>query len=174
MSRRLVVDASVVSSASEKVHPRSRDCRAFLDRILRVCHKVVLTEDIEAEWKRHQSRYSLIWLAAMRSKKKVLLSEPFENESVRSVLGSSGLSGKEEAAARKDLRLIEAALETDRAIVSLDEEARSLYKKLSAQVREMRSIVWVNPELQSDDPLRWLDGGARLETVRRLGQGGQG
>lgn len=167
MSRRLVVDASVISAASTKDHPRSQNCRYFLDEMYRICHKVVLTPDIEEEWARHFSKYSLLWLGAMRRKRKAfkcLIERTWTEEN----MASAGLTDAEMAVVHKDKLLIEAALHADMAVVSLDEEARSLYKRIAVHAEELRSLVWVNPDLPEDEAVVWLQSGARLERQRRL------
>lgn len=49
-------------------------------------------------------------------------------------------------AAAKDLPLVEAALDADRVIVSLDRRAREAYKLLTADARQLRDMSWANPE----------------------------
>jgi hypothetical protein len=72
MSRRIVVDASVARSAGETSHPDSTLCREFLLAMLKICHRVVLTPEIEREWRQHASRFSMRWLATMRSRRKAV------------------------------------------------------------------------------------------------------
>ncbi|HLG99155.1 MAG TPA: hypothetical protein VKX49_22785 [Bryobacteraceae bacterium] len=50
ISRRLVIDASVARSATMSNDSTSTACREFLQEVLRVCHRVVLTPEIEQEW----------------------------------------------------------------------------------------------------------------------------
>ena len=69
----------------------------------------------------------------------------------------------------KDACLIEAALATDRTVASLDESVRSLFRRAAGQVGELRAIVWVNPELEEDEPIPWLERGALAEPDRMLG-----
>ena len=65
--------------------------------------------------------------------------------------------------------LIEAALETDKTIISLDETVRMLYAQVSQQVGEIRDIIWVNPERTTEEqPITWLKNGALPEVHRQL------
>jgi hypothetical protein len=50
VSRRLVIDTSVARSATLAENPTSVACRRFLEVVLSVCHKVVLSRDIQQEW----------------------------------------------------------------------------------------------------------------------------
>ncbi len=61
-SKRLVIDSDVARSAGTKEDPISQSCREVLQAVLSICHKVVLTEDIFAEWKRHRSNFTFVWL----------------------------------------------------------------------------------------------------------------
>lgn len=70
---------------------------------------------------------------------------------------------KQQCAIRKNLRLVVAALHSDKRILSLDEEVRNLLVKASDQVLELREILWVNQGNRAEDPLAWLDAG-RLRT----------
>lgn len=68
----------------------------------------------------------------------------------------------------KDILLIEAALATDQTIISLDETVRQLFANLAPEIRDLRTIVWANPELE--DLRTWLAEGASPERARMLGE----
>jgi hypothetical protein len=137
--------------------------------MLGVCHRVVITADIQREWRNHFSSYSLLWLGAMQAKRKVVVCEPERRIELQKAMAAEGFTTIEEAAVLKDVLLIEAAVETDNAVVSLDEQARRLYIRLARRVPAIRSTVWVNPVRFEDRPIEWLRSGARLERDRRLG-----
>ncbi len=47
----------------------------------------------------------------------------------------------------KDLRLIEAAIATDKIVISLDDNtARKFFIRAASQVDKLKNIVWVNPD----------------------------
>ena len=71
----------------------------------------------------------------------------------------------------KDRRLIEAALMTDGAVISLDEAVRGLFAAACVEVGAIRNIVWVNPTKVEEGAVPWLEDGARPERSRRLGAG---
>jgi hypothetical protein len=64
----------------------------------------------------------------------------------------------------KDLHLIEAALQADRIVVSLDENARILL-----QVQELNTIMWVNPVSEHRRIQSWLEQGAPPVDEWKLG-----
>lgn len=77
-------------------------------------------------------------------------------------------SDKDIEAVRKDIHLIHAALAADRSIVSCDETARRLFGNASASVTDLSPIIWVNPDQEEEEPIRWLEDGAEAEPDRML------
>jgi len=67
VSKRLVIDASVARSSGgeDATYPTSVHCRDFLQAVLDICHKFVMTPDIKQEWDKHQSIFALRWRRRM-------------------------------------------------------------------------------------------------------------
>jgi hypothetical protein len=75
----------------------------------------------------------------------------------------------------KDIHLLEAALATDRTIVSLDENtARKYFIQAAQEIEALKTVVWVNPDVDEEQPIAWLLAGAPDEKERMLGVGGEG
>ena len=72
-SRALVIDACIAQSAGETEDPVSKACRAFLIATRDICHRVVMTNDVVAEWKKHRSKFSWIWWRSMVARRKVVI-----------------------------------------------------------------------------------------------------
>lgn len=161
MSRRIVVDASVARAAGETEHPTSQRCRQFLMDMLAICHKVVMSDEIAVEWKKHASGYSIRWLAAMRSRGKVVKVTPAMSDLFDRVVASAEWSANDMAAMEKDLLLLFAALATDKLVASGDDRVRGHFVKAAATVAEIAPITWVNPALAEDHCGGWLHAGAR-------------
>ena len=68
-----------------------------------------------------------------------------------------------------DLHLLEAAFATDRLVASQDERAHAAFRRVSGRVREIQSIVWVNPTREAEAPVDWLRSGAVAESSQQLG-----
>ena len=168
-SKRIVVDASIARSAGMTQHPVSRSCREFLESFLKICHRVVMTSEVREEWRKHRSRFSASWLASMTARKKVEVCNPNIDPAMADKLKQARLTEKKEVAIQKDARLLEAALATDSAVASLDEEVRSLLRGISRQWGRIRPIVWVNPAKPDDQALSWLSAGAPADKPRMLG-----
>ena len=160
--RRLVIDADVARSAGETEHAVSSACRQFLDAVTKFRHRVVMAPEIQEEWREHASRYTHRWLGRMYARRLVDRPAVGRDDRLRlrvaAVLPSAG-----------DLHLLEAAIATDRLVASRDERARAHFRRVSGKIREIQSIVWVNPTSENDAPIQWLSSGAATEANRQLG-----
>jgi predicted nucleic acid-binding protein len=159
VSKRLVIDASVASAAGLTTKPDSRRCREFLQEVLHISHRATMTPLLRAEWNRHQSRFAAIWLAEMRSKRKVeeiadVPSEPLRKEA------------PQRRSVQKDLYLVEAALATDKIVASLDELART-----ELALTACTDVMWVNPVDEGGHVIYWLRNGAAWMEEWKLGHG---
>ncbi|BAY92851.1 MULTISPECIES: hypothetical protein [unclassified Tolypothrix] len=173
VSKRLVIDASVARSSGgeEATYPTSVHCRDFLKAVLDICHQVVMTPDIREEWDKHQSNFARKWRIQMVARKKFKFVNIKLNSDLWKRIESIASNDKECWEMTKDLRLIEAALATDRIVISLDDKtARTLFSSASKKVEELQDIVWVNPDkIEVEKPIEWLKNGAELESDRLLG-----
>jgi hypothetical protein len=128
-----------------------------------------MTNEIRKEWKRHAAPFAFRWMASMKSKNKIHEMKINDGERIRRSLLELQVSEKDRGEMLKDLPLIEAAMATAQRVVSLDEKVRSLYASNSERIPELKSIVWVNPEISEEQPLLWLKHGAKTEESRKLG-----
>jgi len=105
----------------------------------------------------------------MFARRKVARPEVAPNAMLRASIQNSNLTEKECAAALKDVHLVEAALESDFRVASLDEVVRAIFRKAAPRVGPLRPVLWANPTREEDHITEWLDGGAKDEEVRHLG-----
>jgi len=84
-----------------------------------------------------------------------------EREALRSQLKQLGLTESQWKAVARDIPLIEAALATDRVVVSCDDTARNSFHGLASRCPELSSVAWVNPSEDPENVLRWLAEGAQ-------------
>jgi len=157
VSRRLVIDASIASAAGLSMNPDSRRCREFLQAVLRISHRATMTPLLREEWNRHQSLFARLWLAEMTSKAKVEAIADIPNEDLRAEAPGT-------VSAQKDLHLIEAALATDKIVISLDARARA---ELSVQAAA--EVMWIHPVDEGGHVIYWLNKGAEPVEAWRLG-----
>lgn len=172
-SKRLVIDASVARAAggADAIHRGSRACRSFLDAVYQICHRMVLTHDIQTEWNKHQSGYARGWRVRMVSRKKLEIIDQDTDEAFQARIADAVTNPNEVDAVRKDIPLIEASLAADRLIASLDDTARRRFQACATTVTELQDIVWVNPTVESEQVVSWLRVGALVEPERQLGFG---
>ncbi len=177
VSKRLVIDASVARSAGEEgaIYPTSVHCRDFLLTVLATSHKFVMTLEIRDEWNKHQSEFARKWRSQMVAKRKFeFLDIPVNAElwnKIYVIIETVTGSDKQQVEMIKDLRLLEAAIATDKIIISLDDKtARRFFSRAAVQVDELKNIVWVNPDkIEEEKPIEWLENGANPERDRLLG-----
>jgi len=166
-SKRLVIDASVLCAAGTTDHPTSRVCREFLEEVRRICHRIVICDDLRVEYRNHSSRFASGWRTEMQSRGKVE-SISVDTSSIQELSGLLGPSGRDLNDVKKDAHLIAAALITDHIVVSLEKRARRDYGLIAKQERSIQAIVWTNP-VEDQGALKWLQEGAPTECEYRLG-----
>lgn len=169
--KRIVVDASVARSAGSGQEPNetSGPCREALSAI-RDCHRIVFSQEGFAEWRRHQHSFARGWLRGMVARRKVDFLAAHENERIREGLQAlPGTKIAERRAMLKDAHLLEAALLTDRVVISRERIVRALFHRAAEAIADLRRVHWANPEIAEDEVQTWLRAGAKTEARRTLG-----
>jgi hypothetical protein len=169
---RLVVDASIAQSAGEGTDPSSESylCRETLNSIKGTQLRLVMTVDIGREWDRHQSAWSRDWRTKMMVRQQVEVLRSLHDTQMRDDLLK--LTGNVEAkrlAASDDVILLEAALATDKRVLSKERIAREFFADCAKRVRKLGHILWANPCRPEENSRDWLRSGAPDEPGRRLG-----
>ncbi len=120
-SRLLVIDASVLRSAGDKTG-HSKHCTELLYKILTICHRAVLCEELKLEWNRHQSRVSIKWRSAMISKKQLILKNvTVQAAHIQSQIDSAvSLTNAAREAIEKDIHLIALSKMADNILLTGD------------------------------------------------------
>jgi len=181
-SRRLVVDASVARSATLSDNPTSTACREFLQAILEVCHRIVLSPEIYREWERHalqsqtvaelrRTRFLANWMVAMSRRKggKILRVRVDRDDALRTKINRLGLPDASRQEISDDLHLIEGALVFDRIVISRDDSVRDLLRGVAGSCPEFAKVAWCNPVDVGEEGLEWLRAGARTVKAWQLG-----
>ncbi|MCU0914897.1 MAG: hypothetical protein MUC88_10075 [Planctomycetes bacterium] len=153
-SRLLVVDASVAHSAGQTEHPISSCCRDALLAVLRICHRIVMTEAIQNEWNHHMSRFTRKWFRSMVAKKKVYRCAGVPLGQVDKAC--DGLSAPEQNSLREDLLLVEAACEGDGIVITRDDAIQAIWRKCQDRLHPPKPIRWVNPVTEGVQALERL------------------
>lgn len=145
VSRNLVVDASIMHSSGITERQISRASREALDTILRICHHVVITDDIREEWKRHTSGYSQTWHVAMESRNKVNNLDAVDAGELSKAIAESSMDFSDRKLVEKDAHIINAALSSDKVIVTYDDQLKKTMEKYGPLASISARIIWVNP-----------------------------
>jgi hypothetical protein len=171
----IVVDTSVAGAAGsiDSSSPTSVNCCDSLTAMREYGHRLVMSEPIQAKWMRHASYFALKWWTNMEHRRQVLtLNNPIHAD-LRAALAVV-LSAEASQKIADDIPLLEAALASDRRILSLNEKDRNHFRHAAQSANPgivaLRDILWVNPDstLREDAPA-WLRAGAPDEPQRRLG-----
>ena len=169
--KRLVVNASVARAAGGEGATASVSINytEFVESFRIECrHHIVMTPELSDEWNAHQSIFTATWLKSMIARKRFDYVEPLVNRALRDKIEGTATGENEVEEMRKDFHLLEAAQETDQTVISLDETVRECFARATQHVGEIRDIVWVNPDFTEEEPLVWLQNGARPEDRRQL------
>jgi hypothetical protein len=180
LSRRLVIDASVARSATLAENPTSIPCRRFLELVLNVCHKVVLSKETELEWQNMalqihtksdeiRVRFLANWMLAMERKRKLVRPRIERDKLLRSKINHLGLPENSRQAIEEDFHLVEAALACDLIVVSRDDTVHRLLRGITGSCVGIRKIIWCNPVTLGEETLDWLRQGAPVVKVWQLG-----
>jgi hypothetical protein len=100
-SRRLVIDASVARSATLSQDATATACRQFLNDVLDICHRVVITREVKSEWDyaalqfnrksdEVRAKFLVAWMFAMQRKGKILRPHVVPNAALRAKVNRMG------------------------------------------------------------------------------------
>ncbi len=169
-SRLLIIDASVANAPGDiSLHPTSRNCREFLRAVLDICHRMALTAPIQEEWNHHQTRYARRWRTWMFARRKIEIVEVPPDLALERRIARTVRDPTVAAIIEKDRLLIEAALVTEKRVVSLDDKVRKHIQAHRDKLPEVCSVCWVNPNTPDQGTITWLKSGAPAERFRKLG-----
>ncbi len=93
----------------------------------------------------------------MRNMQKLRLVEDESLEKLRDAILSHSQDEDVVAIMLKDAHLVEAALATDRRIAAGDETARGHFARLAASFGIIRPINWVNPTIEDEQIIAWIE-----------------
>jgi hypothetical protein len=139
VSRHLVVDASVMRAAGGTDHPTSSSCRNTLKAIIEICHHVLISKPIEAEWDKHASRFSRKWKITMMNKRKV----DKVSSSLAPIILKKAIE-TDRVIIRKDRHLLDTAYAHDRIIITTDNKIQEALQRTGNE-KMLQEIRWLNP-----------------------------
>jgi glycerophosphoryl diester phosphodiesterase len=143
----------------------------FLLAVLSMGHKIVVNPEMKAEWYKHESKFFRKWRVQMVAKRKFIYVDEDDKSfsDIQAQIESLAKTYDNREAMEKDCFLLELALLYDKIVVSKDETVRELFRQVSAQVKEIRVVNWINPIKPEETPIAWLNEGANLDYKRSIG-----
>ena len=176
--KRLVIDTSIMCMVPSDMLARGKPRRArdFLDNVLNICHRCVATPSITCEWDRpqedgyetHLTAYAMNWRLEMTNLRKMILVPEPERSDLREQIADAVDDVGYRNNILKDVHLLEAALVTDKTVISGDKTAKSAYRRLAKTIPCLGGIIWVNPLEEREQAVEWLKRGAPPEKERML------
>lgn len=171
VTKRLVIDTSVTSAAGgeKATHPTPKQCRECLLAVRKNGHFFVISDEIWEEWKRHRSTFASEWLTSMRARKLIYRIGDATDVDLRAKIARHSENDETKEEMLKDTHLLEAALATDKLIISLNEVDRKSFQAVAHKIGEIRALIWVNPVIDDEQCPIWLQNGCPAEKHRLLG-----
>jgi hypothetical protein len=120
------------------------------------------------EWEKHSSVFAATWLTSMRSLCKLRPVPDLPTDELLRLFRSAISDRSVQTIVEKDVHLVAAALASDRLIVSLDDRVRRHLASLSARHTRVGATCWVNPCIETEHALEWLQSGAPTDASRQL------
>lgn len=164
-----MIDADVARACGGEnaVHPTAANTRDFLQAVLTICHKAVMTPEMQREWNKHQSSFARKWRRSMVAKKKLVMLNLDEHDALRQGIRTQDLSDNKKKAMLKDCHLIEAALNAGYSIISMDDVARGLFSGAANSIADLHTVLWINPARDHEKVIGWLKDGAPIDGAQR-------
>ncbi|RJL44584.1 hypothetical protein D5078_13835 [Pectobacterium carotovorum] len=160
-NKKIVIDADILRSSSEKEHPISSASRKVLNAVLDSTCFAVVNKELYSEWKKHASKIAVGWRASMESKGKIIRCT--EDNFYYSIVHDSDLDENLRFIALKDSHLVTLAISHDRIVTSNDDRARKAFCNLCCERTELGKIFWVNVKSNSDEIINVL--GDKYQTL---------
>ncbi len=139
----LVIDVNITCAASDRDSGDewTKSCRDFLKLVRETKHKIVITDAIRAEQRKHPSKFAETWLRSMIAQKLVCWVDAPSDEKLRQKVEQFATTPNKLIAMLEDIHLIEAALKTDKTIISMDEAVRQCFHDITPNMKVLRVIV---------------------------------
>ncbi|AIU77430.1 MULTISPECIES: hypothetical protein [Bacillus] len=155
MEECFIIDACVITSASPKT-PVSKRVATFLEMFLETKNKIGMTKTLKEEWLRHPSPYTAKVYGLLKNQRRIIKISDHETvEDLR--IKIQNIKDKQRVEAiLKDIHLLEAAIVTDKFIISLDNKARNNFNHFYDCISDIPDVCWVNPSVETEFALEWL------------------
>jgi hypothetical protein len=169
MRESVVVDACVAKEASEKDLPRSRNSRLALMELLKQGASVDFSPEVDREWNKHASVFSVRWRYQMTVKKKIRKVRDKPSTLLRKRVAEILPDPYDVAAILKDVHLLEIGLHHGSGVISSDDRTGRLSAIVAASYPPLGRVQWVSPHEPEGTCLAWIAGKLVDKEVGQLG-----
>lgn len=149
----LVIDACILRSASKAGKPLPSACRAILEEVKSSLTVVSACPTLMAEWHKHRSNYSRMWLVAMYSRRLIKPVNKFSGKAESIDAAISRLNEPDRTVASKDAHLLKIAIDGNKRVVSSEQCCKRAFSLASNNYSEIAKIAWIDPS-EAGDPCR--------------------
>lgn len=139
---RLVVDADVACSAGKREIEPTQSCFQFLTELLDSKAITVFNPKLFQEWIDHASPFGNHALAELRSRGRISMLESNDLTEVLTLIRSELKESEGRRRLEKDSHVMDAALFTDRIIISNNNKERKLLRKLKEKLAFANQLEW--------------------------------
>lgn len=156
--RLIVIDADIARSSGETEHPVSQCSRQCLEQIQKSSLIVAMCLELQAEWRKHKSRYASLWYTTMVKRgrtRTISLTHPLLNWDDVTII-----SQEQKPIAQKDEHLVRLALSVNEChfIASNDDKSRKIFATIhSEHIR--KELAWFVPTKSIESEMQQLFGG---------------
>ncbi len=171
---RLVVDANVARSANEQGLENAAAAvvsRRTLEAVRGAGHRIAMGDRLLVEWQKHESKFAKTWRVEMERRGKIVRLDdapaPHWDTCFSQLVADQSFEAQNIwSKVKKDLHLAQAATETDKRIVSGDNNMRGHLSNHGQSADNLMEIIWVNP--QEAGSVDWISAGCPDEERRKL------
>lgn len=144
---RYVVDTSVARAAGSTpdAPTPSPECTDVLLAIQKSGGRAVFNRSLLDEWDKHKGRYASQWLSQMFSRSRIERINDDWKHSGDVIAAAAELSPVAARSVRKDIDLVELAMQTDRNCISLDDKQRAYLADVAKSVSQLGALSWASP-----------------------------
>ena len=142
--------------------------------MLEICHKIVMTEQIYEEWKKHESNFAKRWRIGMIARRKLVNFGDVSDVDIKNEIDNLAVSQRDRAAMKKDALLITVALAADGLVASSDDTVRKLFSQACKNIARLDPVIWANPATDFAAISQWMRRGAKNSRSLRLKNFGEG
>ena len=130
-------------------------------------HKIIMTKELKNQWDMVNSMVANQFLSAMASRQRIERLNFIKNN-IRNEFQNLNCPQNIRVPLERDIHLIEAALDTDKVVISKDKKARLNFCIISDDLEDIKGIMWADPTMIEENAIIWLKNGMPKDKNKNL------